>query len=77
MNVTAKCVAESAGRALELVIAKFKAVGRVPHNVFTKLYESMVWPVIAYGASVWGTKSSSCIYAIQVRAMGFCHGVGR
>ena len=54
-NVTAKSFAQSAGRAIGLVIAKCKEMGGVPYNVFTKLYDSSVWPVIAYGSSVWGT----------------------
>lgn len=55
-NVTAKSVAQSANRALGLLIAKSKLMGGMPYNVFSKLFDSMVWSVIAYGASVWGTK---------------------
>ena len=40
-SVTAKFVAQSASRALGLVIAKCKPVGGVPYNVFTKLYDSI------------------------------------
>ena len=29
----------------------------------------MVWSIVAYGAAVWGTRSFSCIDAIQNRAM--------
>lgn len=76
-NVTAKCVAQSASRALGLLIAKCKLVGGVPYNVFSKLYDSVVWPVIAYGAPVWGYKAFSCINAIHNRAMRFFLGVGK
>jgi len=41
-------------QAVELLIAKYKAFGGMPYNDFTKLYDSTVWPVIAYVASVWG-----------------------
>jgi hypothetical protein len=37
----------------------------------------MVWPVISYGASIWGTKSYSCINAVQNRAMRFYLGLGK
>ena len=36
-NITAKTVALSASRALCLLIAKSKALGDIPYNVFTKL----------------------------------------
>ena len=44
----------------------------MPYDVFIKLYDNMVWPVIAYGAAVWGDKN-----AVQNRAMIFFLGVGK
>lgn len=76
-NVTARTIAQSASRALGLVIAKCKLIGGVPFNVFTKLYDSLVWPVISYGAAVWGCRSFSCINAVQNRAMRYFLGVGK
>ena len=76
-NVTAKVVAQSASRALGLLIAKSKCLGGLPFHVFSKLYDSMVWPVIAYGAAIWGDKSFACINAVQYRAMRFFLGTGK
>ena len=76
-SVMAQHVANSAGRALGLVIAKFKSAGSLPFSTFTKLYDSMVWSIIDFGASVWGFMSFSCITAIQNRALRFYMGVGR
>ena len=76
-NVTAKAVAQSASRALGLLIARVKLIGGVPFNVFTKLYDSIVWPVISYSAPIWGVKQFSCINAVQTRAMRFYLGVGK
>jgi len=76
-NITAKHVAQSASRALGLLISKCKLVGGVPYNVFTKLYDSIVWPVISYCAGIWGIKQYSCIDAVQNRAMRFFLGVGK
>ena len=76
-SLTAKAVAQSASRALGLLIAKFKCMGGMPYDVFTRLYDSLVWPVISYGASIWGTKSFSCIAAVQNRAMRFFLGTGK
>ena len=69
--------AKLAIRALGLLIAKRKSTGGIPYDVFTKLYDSMVWPVIAYGASVWGDKTYLCINAVQNRAMSLVLGVGK
>ena len=76
-NVTAKAVAQSAGRVLGLLISKFKCMGGMSYDVFTRLCDSMVWPVISYGTSVWGIKSFTCINAVQNRAMGFFLGTGK
>ncbi|XP_053395610.1 uncharacterized protein LOC128555864 [Mercenaria mercenaria] len=76
-GITAKFVAQSAGRALGLLIARCNKLGGMPFDVFSKLYDSLVWPVIAYGASIWGERSYSCVDAIQHRAIRFFLGVGR
>ena len=73
----AKMVPQAAGRAIGLLIAKYKTLGGMPLDVYNKLYGALVWPVIAHGAAVWGDRSYSCIEAIQNRAMRFYLGVGR
>ena len=75
--LTAKIVAQSANRALGLLIAKAKAFGGIQYDAFTKLYESMVFPVISCGASIWGTQSFKCIHAVQNRAAKYFLNVGR
>ena len=76
-NIAAKSVAQSASRALGLLIVKFKLIGGMPYDVFTKLYNTLVQPVISYGAAIWGIKSYSCISAIQNRAMRVFLGTGK
>ena len=49
----------------------------IPYDVFTKLYDSMVWPIIAYGAVVWGDRTYSCTNEFQNKAMRFFIGVGK
>ena len=51
INVAVKMVAQSASRALGLLIAKYKSMGGMKYRVYSKLYDSMVWSVIAYGGS--------------------------
>lgn len=76
-NVMAKAVAKSASRALGLLIVKCKTYGGFQHNIFTKLFDTLVWSVINYGSAIWGTKEFSCISAVQNRAMRFYMGVGK
>ncbi len=76
-NMMTKSVAKSANRALGLIIAKCKAFGGMPHDVFTKLYDSLVAPVIEYAAAIWGHKEFSCISTIQNRASRFYLGVSK
>jgi hypothetical protein len=70
-------VAKSASRALGLVIGKSKSLGSLPYECYTKLFNAIVQPVIDYGSFIWGTKSFSCINAVQHRAERFFMGVGK
>lgn len=76
-SLMAKQVADSAGRALGLLISKCKAAGGLPFSTFSKLYDSTVASIISYGASIWGCKKHRCIEAVQNRALRFYLGVGR
>ena len=76
-ELTAKFVAQSVSRALGLLIAKYRLDSGLPYNFYTRLYKSVVCPVIEYGASIWGFKSYSCINAVQNRAMRVFLGVGK
>lgn len=73
----AKQVSKSANRALSLVISKYKLFGGLPFNTYTKLFDSVVWSTISYGAAIWGDRQFSCITAVQNRAERFYLGVGR
>ena len=76
-EITAKFVAQGASRALGLLISKCKLASGLPFNVYIKLYDSVVYPVISYGAGIWGCKSYSCFNAVHNRAMRFFLGVGK
>ena len=62
-----KIVAQSASRALRLLISKDKVVGGMPFECFTQCYGATVQSIISYRAAIWGTKSMSCINAVQNR----------
>lgn len=52
-------------------------IGWIPYEVVTKLFDSVVWPVINYSAPIWGYSSYSCIEAVHNRAQRFFLGVGK
>ena len=72
-----KMAAQSASRALGLLISKDKAFGGIPYECFTKCYNATVQATIDYSAPLWGTQSVSCISAVQNRACRYFLGVGR
>ena len=47
-------LAKSASRALSVLYAKFKCVGGMAYDVYTKLYTSLVEPIIYYCSGIWG-----------------------
>ncbi len=69
-----RAVASSASRALGLLISKYKTLGGMNYHTFTKLYDTMVWSTMEYGAAIWGTYTLPAINAIQNRAMRFFYG---
>ncbi len=47
------------------------------YNTYTKLFESLVCPVMDYGSSIWGGKSYECLNNVFNRAQRFFTGVHR
>ena len=76
-TIITKTVAQSASRALGLLIAKDKIFGGMPFQCFHKCYESLVQSVIDYSSAVWGTRSYSWIDAVQNRACRYFLGLGK
>ncbi len=72
-----KSIAKAAHLSLGLLIARHKALGGMPHHVFSRLYNAIVSPVIEYATSIWGHKEFRCINAVQNRACRYIMGVSR
>ena len=53
-NLCPKTLANAGGRALGVIISKFRHLKGVRYTTFTKLYESKVQPILEYGSDVWG-----------------------
>ena len=51
-NVTVKHISKHASRALGSIIAKSKSLGGLPFKCFSKLYDSLVLPILTYGAAI-------------------------
>ena len=54
-------IAQSASRALGLLIAKDKSLGIMPYQCFSKCYDAIVQFTLNYGALIYGTSVFSCI----------------
>ena len=67
----------AANRALGSMINKFKSMREMNYRTYTKLYESLVCPVMDYGSAVWGMKSYDKLDQVHNRAMRFFAGVHR
>ena len=74
-SVTAKFVAQSATRALGLLISKFKQMGGMPFDVYKKLFNTTVWSVVSNGTAIWGTREFSVINTVQNKVCRFFLGV--
>ncbi len=75
MDIAASEIAKSASRALGVLISKFHATGGMDYKVFNALYDSLVQPILNYGAGIWGTKHHRLIKTVQHRASKFFIGV--
>ena len=61
-----KVIADSASRSFGAIVSKCKAKGGMPLNLFSKLYDSLVWPVIDYSSSVWGCHEYNKINSLHI-----------
>ncbi len=74
---TANVLAGAAGRALGSIVNKHKQSGGLHYDVYTKLYDACVTPIMDYGSSVWGYKEYSKCNTVQNRAIRAFLGVHR
>ena len=71
MDKAVRELAKSASRALGALFGKFMNSGGMTYSVYSKLYSSIVEPVLFYGSGIWGTKQHAVINAVQQKAMRF------
>ena len=68
-------LAKSASRALSALYAKFKCTGGMSYDVYTKLYTSLVEPILYYCAGIWGLTEFNKIKTVQNNACKYFSGV--
>ena len=67
----------AANRALGGMINKFRSMRDMGYKTYSKLYESMVCPVMDYGSAIWGMKNYDKLEQVHHRAIRFFTGVHR
>ena len=50
-------ITKSAGRALGAIYMKYQSAGGMAYNVYKRLIDSVVEPVLFYCAGIWGTEN--------------------
>ena len=60
-----------------MLLCKVKTNSGVPYECFVKRFDSLVWSIISYDASIWGTRSFPAIEAVFNRACRFYVGLGQ
>jgi hypothetical protein len=70
-------LSNSGGRALAQIIGKFKNLKNINYNIYTKLYNTCVWPILDYCSGIWHFENHECANKIQNRAIRYFLGIHR
>ena len=70
-------LAKSATRTLGVLIVKFRSCGGIGWTLYTKLYNTLVLPVLMYAAGMWGINTYSKIQNVKTRAVKFFIAAGK
>lgn len=76
-DLNATVLAESASRALGVFISRYKSNSNMGYGPYTKLFDSCIVPILAYGSEIWGYKSFKKINQVHYRAIRVFLGVHR
>ena len=77
MKLAVNELTKSASRALSALYAKFLTVGGMDYDVFCKLYEFLVEPVLLYSACLWGLSEQKKVNTVQNKACRYFLGLGK
>ena len=73
----ANTLSDSAGRAFGSVMSKMKSFRSLDFEIFTKLFDTCITPIMDYSSGVWGFKDSPHADAVQNRIIRRFLGVHR
>jgi hypothetical protein len=73
----ANVMAGASSRALGGLVSRYYNMHGLHYDTYTKLYHSLVTPVMDYAAAVWGYKDHQKLNTVQHRAMRCFLGVGK
>ena len=68
-NEHCNTMAEAGTRALGAVISKMKKIENMGYSTFTKCVESSFYPVLEYGAEIWGGIRESASDMVQLKVI--------
>ena len=68
-NVTQKDIAHRAKVAIILLIKALRKVSHVTPQIFYKLFDAQIMPILLYGSEVWGTKGCRIIESVHLYAL--------
>ena len=77
MKFTVNEFAKSASRALSSLYTKFLHVWGMDYSVFCNMYESLVEPLLFYGAYIWGLSEQKKINTVQNKACRYFLGLDK
>ena len=77
LNKTVSELSKSASRALSALYTKCLRAGGMTIDVFEKLYESLVEPVLFYGSGIWGISDHREVPVVQNKACRYFLGGGK
>ena len=77
MNKTVSDLSKSASPALSALYTKSLKAGGMTIEVFKKLYQSLVEPVLFYASGLWGISDYREIQTIQNKACRYFLGSGK
>ena len=77
LKATIEATSISASRAASLLICKSRTSGNFNYNVYSKIYESLILPVINYSSFLWGFKSYDQVNKIQFKLIRNFLGLNR
>ena len=74
-NYTVQELYLTANRALNVLICRHYSLGGISVDIFKKLFDSYVKPVMTYGSAIWGLNQYPNMKRLQLRAAKFILGV--